>query len=63
MLCMLKPLGESMVVFAGGSWKGVLALAILLFVVLIPFFGFTELQRALGDDRIIGAFLRTRAIC
>jgi hypothetical protein len=55
-----KPLGESLVDFAGGSWRGVLALSVLLFVVLIPFFGFTELRRVFGEDRILGVFLRPR---
>jgi hypothetical protein len=55
-----KPLGESIVVFAGGSWRGVLALSVLFFVILIPFFGFTELRRLFGEDRIVGAFLRPR---
>ncbi len=55
-----KPLGESIIVFAGGSWRGVFALAVLIFVILIPFFGFTELRRVFGEDRIIGAFLRPR---
>ena len=27
-----------------------------MFVVLILFFGFTELSKALGEDRIVGAF-------
>lgn len=55
-----KPVGLSVVAFAGGSWRGVLALAVLLFVVLIPFFAFTELRRVFGEDRIIGAFFRPR---
>jgi hypothetical protein len=55
-----KPIGESIVAFAGGSWRGVFALAVLIFVILIPFFGFTELRRVFGEDRIIGAFLRPR---
>ena len=44
----------------GGSWKGVLSLTLLLFVVLVPFFGFTELRRVFGDDRLVGAFFRPR---
>jgi hypothetical protein len=43
----------------GGSWKGILSLTVLLFVVLIPFFGFTELQRVFGE-RLVGAFFRPR---
>ena len=43
-----------------GSWNGGLTLLALLFVVLIPFFGFTELRRVVGGDRLFGAFFRSR---
>jgi hypothetical protein len=36
----------------GGTFKGILMLTLLLFVVLIPFFGFTELQRVLGAGKL-----------
>ena len=39
-----RSLGESVAAFPGGSLKGLLSLTVLLFVVLIPFFGFGELQ-------------------
>ncbi|MGB2628827.1 MAG: hypothetical protein WAK20_18735 [Candidatus Acidiferrum sp.] len=52
-----KPFGAA---FAGGDWKGFLSLSVLLFVVLIPFFGFTELRRVMGDDRLLGGFFRAR---
>ncbi len=55
-----EPFGESIADFAGGSWKGVLSLTVLLFVVLIPFFGFTELRRVLGEERLLGGFFRAR---
>ena len=55
-----EPFGESFAVFAGGSWKGVLSFTVLMCVVLIPFFGFTELRRVLGEDRLVGAFFRAR---
>ncbi|HEV2986843.1 MAG TPA: hypothetical protein VG759_00265 [Candidatus Angelobacter sp.] len=55
-----KSVHESIAVFAGGSWKGVLSLTVLLFVVLVPFFGFTELRRVFGEDRLVGAFFRPR---
>jgi hypothetical protein len=55
-----KPFGESIADFAGGSWKGFLSLTVLMFVVLIPFFGFTELRRVLGEDRLVGGFFRER---
>jgi xanthine/uracil/vitamin C permease (AzgA family) len=50
---------ESVAGFAGGSWTGLLSLMVLLFVVLIPFFGFGELRRVFGED-IVRVFLRPR---
>lgn len=46
----------------GGSWWGVLTLAALLFVMLIPFFSFTELRRVFGPDRLIEVFFRPRRL-
>jgi hypothetical protein len=54
-----RSFSESVAAFAGGSWKGLLCLTVVLFVVLIPFFAFGELRRVFGD-RIIEAFLRPR---
>ena len=54
-----RSFGESMDAFAGGSWKGLLSLTVVLFVVLIPFFAFGELRRVFGD-RILEAFVRPR---
>jgi hypothetical protein len=51
---------ESISDFGGGTWKGVLTLAALMFVMLIPFFGFTELRRVFGSDRLVGVFFRPR---
>jgi len=36
----------------GGTWKGILTLTLLLFVVLIPFVGFAELRRVLGKGKL-----------
>lgn len=55
-----KQFSESIADFAGGSWKGFSSLTVLMFVVLIPFFGFTELRRVLGGDRLVGGFFRAR---
>jgi cytochrome c oxidase subunit IV len=55
-----KSFHESTDVIAGASWKGDLTLVFLLFVVLIPFFGFTELRRVFGEDRMVGVFFRSR---
>jgi hypothetical protein len=55
-----KSFHDSISDLGGGSWKGILTLTVLLFVVLIPFFGFTELRRAFGEDRLVGVFFRSR---
>lgn len=54
-----RSFAESMAGFAGGSWKGLLSLTLVLFVVLIPFFAFGELRRVFGDG-IVEAFVRPR---
>ena len=54
-----RSFGETIDAFAGGSWKGLLSLTVVLFVVLIPFFAFGELRRVFGD-RILEAFVRPR---
>jgi hypothetical protein len=51
---------ESIATIGGGSWQSIATLTALLFVVLIPFFGFTELRRVFGEDRLVGAFFRPR---
>jgi len=53
-----KSFHDSAVLVAGASWKGQIILASLFFVMLIPFFGFTELRRVFGADRLVGAFFR-----
>ena len=44
----------------GGSWPAILTLMGLIFVMLIPFFAFTELRRVFGSERLIGVFFRPR---
>ena len=51
---------ESIADLAGGTWKGILTLSVLLCIMLVPFFGFTELRRVFGSDRLVGAFFRPR---
>jgi hypothetical protein len=53
---------ESLAEFGGGSWQGILTLAALVFVMLIPFFGFTELRRVFGADRLFAVFFRPRPL-
>jgi len=43
---------ESMMGIGGGSLGGILSLMAILAVLLIPFFGFTELRRVLGAEEL-----------
>jgi hypothetical protein len=55
-----KSFHESISDLGGGTWKGILTLAMLLCIMLIPFFGFTELRRVFGSDLLVGVFFRPR---
>ena len=55
-----KSFHESISDLGGGTWKGILTLAMLLCIMLVPFFGFTELRRVFGPDRLAGVFFRPR---
>ena len=45
----------------GGTWKGTLTLTMLVFVVLVPFVGFGELQRVLGEGKLRQVFFHPRS--
>ena len=55
-----KTLAESMPDLAGGGLEGQLLVAIVVFVVLIPFFGFTELRRRIGEDEFDALISRSK---
>jgi hypothetical protein len=55
-----KTMHESLVNLGGGSWSGILILSSLVCVMLLPFFGFTELRRVFGADRLMAVFFRPR---
>jgi hypothetical protein len=55
-----KSVQETVSEFGGGSWKGDLTLAALMFVMMIPFFGFTELRRVFGSNRLVSVFFSSR---
>lgn len=46
----------------GGNLTGILVLTVILFVLLVPFFGFTELQGVLGEDKLAELFLGRRRL-
>ncbi len=51
---------QSIAALGGGTLQGILCLTALLFVMLIPFFGITELQRVLGEGKLAQLFFRPR---
>ena len=54
-----KSFQQSVADLGGGTLKGILTLTVLLFVMLIPFFGFNELRRIFGE-RLFALFFRPR---
>lgn len=57
-----RSLSESIAGLGGGTFKGILTLTVLLFVLLIPFFAFGELQRVLGEGKLAQLFFRPREV-
>jgi hypothetical protein len=57
-----KSFQESLTRLPGGTLAGILTLALLLFVMLIPFFGFSELQRVLGEGKLVQLFFDRRQL-
>jgi hypothetical protein len=49
---------QSIADIAGGTWKGILIMTVFLFVVLIPFVGYGELEGVLGEGTLQQLFLR-----
>jgi len=47
--------------FGGGTWQGILTLALLVFAMLIPFVGYGELGRVLGEGKLEMLFFRPRS--
>ena len=55
-----KSFHESIADLGGGTWKAILTFTLLLFAVLIPFVGYGELQRVLGEGELGQIFFRPR---
>ncbi|MBV8569128.1 MAG: hypothetical protein JO319_00815 [Acidobacteriaceae bacterium] len=51
---------QSIADIGGGTWKGILSISAIMFVVLIPFFAFTELQKIVGEGKLERMFFYTR---
>jgi len=55
-----KTFQGSIAEIGGGTWKGILSLTLLVCVLLIPFFGYTELARVFGAGKLEQVFFRPR---
>ena len=51
-----RPVMESISGVGGGTIKGMLTMVTILAVLLIPFFGFTELRDVIGPDKLRNLF-------
>ena len=49
----------SIMAIGGGTVKGILFLTVLLFILQIPFFGYMELRRVFGADKMNTIFFRS----
>jgi hypothetical protein len=56
-----KTAAESIPDIGGGSFKGILVVGLMMFVVLIPFFALKEIGRVIGDDNLCELFLVRRS--
>ena len=56
-----KSFQQSINDLGGGTLNGMLILTLLLFAMLIPFVGFGELQRVLGEGKLEQIFFRPRS--
>lgn len=56
-----KSFAESIADLGGGTLQAIVTLTLLLFVVLIPFVGFGELQRVLGEGKLKQIFFHPRS--
>ena len=56
-----KSFQESIAELGGGTLNGILCVSLILFVTLIPFFVLTELQRVLGEGKLLQLFFRPRS--
>ncbi len=53
-----KALGQSIPQMGGGGIEGKLIVCLMMFVVLIPFFGFIEVRRAIGRENMHAMLLK-----
>jgi hypothetical protein len=55
-----KTLSQSVPSIGGGTLEGIVGVGIIMFVVLMPFFAFRELDRVIGTENYALSYLETR---
>ncbi len=55
-----RPMMESVAGVGGGTIKGILSMIAILAVLLVPFFGFSELRDVIGQDKLRKLFFTSR---
>jgi len=55
-----KTITEGMPTLGGGGVEGILRVALMVFIVLIPFFAFREIARAIGEDELLSLLSKRR---
>jgi hypothetical protein len=53
---------QSIADIGGGTWQGILCVTAIVFVALIPFFAYTELQGVFGEAKLRQLFFRSREL-
>jgi hypothetical protein len=56
-----KTVAESVPTLGGGGVEGALLVGLMVFIVLIPFFSFMEIARAIGEDELLSIIFKRRA--
>lgn len=55
-----KTLTQSMPTLGGGGVEGLLVVGLMVFIVLIPFFSFTEVAHVIGEDELLSMIFKRR---
>jgi hypothetical protein len=53
-----KSIIESMPKLGGGGTEGILLVGLMVFIVLIPFFSFSEIAQSIGEDKLFSMIFR-----
>jgi hypothetical protein len=55
-----KTITQSIPALGGGGVEGIVLVGLMVFIVLIPFFSFTEVVRVVGEDELVSIIFKRR---